>query len=197
MPYLQLLLTALWKMRSHVVTLWRGMKGNLRAHYKKGDVKILWGFSSCTTDMDVLQQPVFLGDEGARPARHTRRAAPAALRVHGGTRLLRFCFSCRLQRRRPRLKPGPRTLICIEAISAKDVRAWRALFVAASLLLTAQMRKRIKPCGGNHATPPQVPTQHQQLSLHQWLWRAPAHRSARAARPRCGLSPQYRMSKRC
>ena len=75
MPYLQLLLTALWKMRSHVVTLWRGMKGNLRAHYKKGDVKILWGFSSCTTDMDVLTQPVFLGDEGARPARHTRRAA--------------------------------------------------------------------------------------------------------------------------
>ena len=81
MPYLQLLLTALWKMRSHVVTLWRGMRGNLRAHYKKGDVKILWGFSSCTTDMDVLTQPVFLGDEGARPARHMRRAAPAALGV--------------------------------------------------------------------------------------------------------------------
>ena len=47
-------------------TLWRGVVGDVSASYKKGNVKILWAFSSCTSNMDVLQQPQFLGDSGVR-----------------------------------------------------------------------------------------------------------------------------------
>ena len=47
-------------------TVWRGVVGDVSAGYKKGDIKILWAFSSCTSNLDVLHQAQFLGDSGAR-----------------------------------------------------------------------------------------------------------------------------------
>ena len=82
-------------MPSFAGTLWRGVVGDVSASYKKGDIKILWAFSSCTSNMDVLQQAQFLGDS------------------------------------------GPRTLFCIEARSAKDIRAISAICNEDELLLLA------------------------------------------------------------
>ena len=40
MQYMKLLMTALLKVSSvGLATIWRGVKGNFRAHYKKGDVR--------------------------------------------------------------------------------------------------------------------------------------------------------------
>ena len=41
--YVKLLMTGLGKVKSCVVTVWRGVKGNVAKHYNKGDLKILWG----------------------------------------------------------------------------------------------------------------------------------------------------------
>eukprot|EP01124_Arcella_intermedia_P029049 TRINITY_DN6042_c0_g1_i3.p1 TRINITY_DN6042_c0_g1~~TRINITY_DN6042_c0_g1_i3.p1 ORF type:complete len:440 (+),score=124.13 TRINITY_DN6042_c0_g1_i3:40-1359(+) len=55
--YLKLLLTALSKLPSHQspsMTLWRGVSSDISKQYRIGKKYFWWGFSSCTTDLEVL-----------------------------------------------------------------------------------------------------------------------------------------------
>jgi hypothetical protein len=64
--YLKLLLTALARLPSQRLTVYRGIKLDLVKDYSKGKVFVWWGFSSCTSSIDVLQSNLFLGQTGTR-----------------------------------------------------------------------------------------------------------------------------------
>lgn len=73
-PYLRLLLTALKKLKasqsSGSMVINRGVKLNLISkfpgEYVKGSKISWWQFSSCTKDVSVLENPMFLGTSGSR-----------------------------------------------------------------------------------------------------------------------------------
>ncbi|CAF1426662.1 unnamed protein product [Rotaria sordida] len=60
--YLKLILTALYKLPSLRMTVWRGVCGNLSDQYD--EEHIWWGFSSCTESVEVMEQ--FVGKSGIR-----------------------------------------------------------------------------------------------------------------------------------
>lgn len=64
--YLKLLLTGLARLPSLHRIVYRGVRGDIRKNYSKGETIIWWGFSSCTTTMDVLEKQQFLGLSGIR-----------------------------------------------------------------------------------------------------------------------------------
>jgi hypothetical protein len=66
--YLRLIMTALAKLPSdaHHITVHRGVKLDLSAQYSKGTIITWWGFSSCTTSLEVLNDERFLGRTGTR-----------------------------------------------------------------------------------------------------------------------------------
>jgi len=64
--YLKLLLTALSRLPSTHQHVYRGVKLDLSAQYQIGQTIVWWGFSSCTTSINVLQSELFLGKTGTR-----------------------------------------------------------------------------------------------------------------------------------
>lgn len=65
--YLKLVLTAFDRLPPpNLSVVYRGVKRDLRQDYCKGDTVIWWGFSSCTSTLDVLESEQFLGSTGAR-----------------------------------------------------------------------------------------------------------------------------------
>ena len=64
--YMKLLLTALWKLPSFSGHVWRGVNGDLSKDFQKGETIVWWGFSSCTTSLEVLESPQFLGKDETR-----------------------------------------------------------------------------------------------------------------------------------
>ena len=64
--YLRLLLNALCRLPSFRENVFRGVKLDLSTRYVKGETIVWWGFSSCTTVVEVLQSDLFLGTAGAR-----------------------------------------------------------------------------------------------------------------------------------
>lgn len=66
--YLRLIMTSLAKLpsNSHPITVYRGVKSDLSTQYSKGSTITWWGFSSCTTSVDVLNDERFLGSNGTR-----------------------------------------------------------------------------------------------------------------------------------
>jgi hypothetical protein len=64
--YLKLFLTALDKLPPLSQTIYRGVKMDLSAQYPQGKTFVWWGFSSCTTSIQVLQSEQFLGKTGTR-----------------------------------------------------------------------------------------------------------------------------------
>jgi hypothetical protein len=66
--YLRLIMTAFAKLPSdsHRLTVFRGVKLDLRAQYPDGSTVTWWGFSSCTTSVGVLNNERFLGQVGTR-----------------------------------------------------------------------------------------------------------------------------------
>ncbi|CAF0821056.1 unnamed protein product [Didymodactylos carnosus] len=64
LPYLKLLLMALYKLPSVKKTVWRGTNLDLSTLYKQGDRCTWWGFSSCTESITVAD--CFLGECGSR-----------------------------------------------------------------------------------------------------------------------------------
>jgi hypothetical protein len=64
--YLKLVLTALSKLPSARRCVYRGMRADLHQSYPKGRVCVWWGFSSCTSTLEVLQSEDFLGKKGNR-----------------------------------------------------------------------------------------------------------------------------------
>ncbi|CAF1134185.1 unnamed protein product [Adineta steineri] len=65
--FLRLFLAALFRLPPipHL-TVFRGIKLDLSKQFKKDETFIWWGFSSCTTSIEVLQSEQFLGTEGTR-----------------------------------------------------------------------------------------------------------------------------------
>ena len=54
--YLKLILTAFARLPSAHRFVYRGIKRDMRKDYPKGEKIIWWGFSSCTSTMDVLRK---------------------------------------------------------------------------------------------------------------------------------------------
>jgi hypothetical protein len=66
-PFLRLVLTALSKLPCYEGDLvFRGVRGDFGANYRKGAQFIEWAFSSYTTDISVLQNGQFFGHVGER-----------------------------------------------------------------------------------------------------------------------------------
>ncbi|CAF4576767.1 unnamed protein product [Didymodactylos carnosus] len=65
-PYLKLLLTGLFKLKSQKKTVWRGINGNLSQEFNQSEKFIWWGISSCTESLNVLESEQFLGKTGTR-----------------------------------------------------------------------------------------------------------------------------------
>ncbi|CAF1452521.1 unnamed protein product [Adineta steineri] len=65
--YLKFFLTAFFKLPPSKDTLvWRGAREDLSALYPKGREFAWWAFSSCSTSIDVLESPNYLGKSGTR-----------------------------------------------------------------------------------------------------------------------------------
>lgn len=64
--YLRLLLTALARLPSERHFVNRGVREDLRAQYPPGKTFIWWGFSSCTSNVGVLENEQFFGTTGTR-----------------------------------------------------------------------------------------------------------------------------------
>ena len=65
--YLKLFLTALVKLPCvPPLTVWRGVRKDLSAQFPPGTRVTWWGFSSCTTELTVLENNMFLGNTGDR-----------------------------------------------------------------------------------------------------------------------------------
>jgi hypothetical protein len=65
--YMKLLLTALVKLPCvPPCTVWRGVTKNLSAEFPPGTPVTWWAFSSCTTELSVLENNMYLGDTGSR-----------------------------------------------------------------------------------------------------------------------------------
>eukprot|EP00930_Biecheleria_cincta_P031537 TRINITY_DN2188_c0_g1_i1.p1 TRINITY_DN2188_c0_g1~~TRINITY_DN2188_c0_g1_i1.p1 ORF type:complete len:761 (+),score=143.66 TRINITY_DN2188_c0_g1_i1:19-2301(+) len=63
---LRLMREAMKVIKPYIGAVWRGVKGNLTSKYPEGEQIIWWAFSSCTTKVDVLENEMFLGQEGDR-----------------------------------------------------------------------------------------------------------------------------------
>ncbi|CAF4012025.1 unnamed protein product, partial [Adineta steineri] len=65
--YLKLFLTALVKLPCvPPLTVWRGVTMNLSEEFPPGSAMTWWAFSSCTTEMTVPENNMYLGQEGDR-----------------------------------------------------------------------------------------------------------------------------------
>ncbi|CAF0758027.1 unnamed protein product [Adineta steineri] len=64
--YLKLILTALEKLPSKPCHVFRGVTLDLTNQYTQGKTFVWWGFSSCTTSIEVLEEEQFLGKTGQR-----------------------------------------------------------------------------------------------------------------------------------
>jgi hypothetical protein len=64
---MKLFLTALVKLPCvPPLTVWRGVTKDLSADFLPGTPVIWWAFSSCTTELTVLENNMYLGDSGSR-----------------------------------------------------------------------------------------------------------------------------------
>ena len=64
--YLKLIITALSKLPSVQQTLYRGVKKNLTEDFAEKELFSWWSFISCTTNVTVLNEELFLGQLGER-----------------------------------------------------------------------------------------------------------------------------------
>ncbi|CAF3974375.1 unnamed protein product [Rotaria sp. Silwood1] len=80
--YMKLLLTALFKLRSCSMTVYRGVRLDLRKEYEVGKTYTWWGLSSCTGSVSVLESDLFLGQEGKRTMFHIECFNGKKIREH-------------------------------------------------------------------------------------------------------------------
>ena len=64
--YLRLFVSGLSRLPPLREIVYRGIKLDLSKQYTAGDTIIWWGFSSCTTEISVLQSDLFLGKKDTR-----------------------------------------------------------------------------------------------------------------------------------
>ncbi|CAF2816009.1 unnamed protein product, partial [Rotaria sp. Silwood2] len=80
--YLRLFLSGLFRLPSITRTIYRGVKLNLSKSYIMGKTVVWWGFSSCTTSLNVLQSEQFLGKTGVRTMFHIECESGKDIRNH-------------------------------------------------------------------------------------------------------------------
>ncbi|CAF1086986.1 unnamed protein product [Rotaria sordida] len=80
--YLRLFLNGLFRLPSITRTIYRGVKLNLSKSYIMGKTVVWWGFSSCTTSLNVLQSEQFLGKRGTRTMFHIECESGKDIRNH-------------------------------------------------------------------------------------------------------------------
>jgi hypothetical protein len=81
--YLKLFLTALIKLPCvPPLTLWRGVTKNLSAEFPPGTPVTWWAFSSCTTELTVLENNMYLGDTGDRTLFSVEAINGRTIRAH-------------------------------------------------------------------------------------------------------------------
>ncbi|CAF1427915.1 unnamed protein product [Rotaria sordida] len=80
--YLRLFLNGLFRLPSISRTIYRGVKLNLSKSYIMGKTVVWWGFSSCTTSLNVLQSEQFLGKKGTRTMFHIECESGKDIRNH-------------------------------------------------------------------------------------------------------------------
>ncbi|CAF0810294.1 unnamed protein product [Adineta steineri] len=81
--YLKLLLTAFFKLPPSEGTLvWRGVREDLSALYPKGKEFAWWAFSSCSSSIDVLESPNYLGKSGTRTIFSIQTKSGKLIRAH-------------------------------------------------------------------------------------------------------------------
>ena len=81
-PYLKILITAVHKLEPINTTVYRGVKLDLSQRYQKGDDVVWWSFSSATESVEVLKNPMFLGDNGQRTL--------FSVNIHSGVDIRRY-----------------------------------------------------------------------------------------------------------
>jgi hypothetical protein len=64
--FLKLILTAFARLPASQHVVYRGIRRDVRKDYPTGETVIWWGFSSCTSTMDVLENDQFFGSTGTR-----------------------------------------------------------------------------------------------------------------------------------
>ena len=65
--YLRIFLGALFRLPAEPQrAVYRGVKLNLASQFEKDETVVWWGFTSCTTKIEVLQSESFLGKDGPR-----------------------------------------------------------------------------------------------------------------------------------
>lgn len=81
--YMKLLLTALVKLPCvPPITIWRGVTKDLSTQFRPGISTIWWGFSSCTTELLVLKNNQYLGDNGERTLFSVEAINGRTIRAH-------------------------------------------------------------------------------------------------------------------
>ncbi len=80
--YLKLVLTGLSHLPSIKRTVYRGVKHDLSLKFPEGEQFFWWGFSSCTTRINVLKPDQFLGKSGTRTIFHIECVNGKDIRRH-------------------------------------------------------------------------------------------------------------------
>lgn len=77
-PYLNLLISALAKLKKFMGSLWRGVAMDLRFQYPKDSVVTWWGVSSCTPKLSIAHS--FLGAKGKRTLFEVRTSLAVSIK---------------------------------------------------------------------------------------------------------------------
>ena len=81
--YMKLFLTALAKLPCvPPLTIWRGLTKNVSAEFPPGTPVTWWGFSSCTTELTVLESELYLGNTGNRTLFSVEAINARTVRAH-------------------------------------------------------------------------------------------------------------------
>ncbi|CAF1370341.1 unnamed protein product [Adineta steineri] len=81
--YLKLFLTAFFKLPpSKDTSVWRGVREDLSALYPKGREFAWWAFTSCSTSIEVLESPNYLGKSGSRTMFSIQTNSGKLIRAH-------------------------------------------------------------------------------------------------------------------
>lgn len=81
--YMKLFLTALAKIPClPMLTVWRGITKDLTNEYAQGSLITWWSFSSCTSELTVLENQIYLGKSGKRTLFSLEAINARAIRDH-------------------------------------------------------------------------------------------------------------------
>ena len=97
LPFIKLLLSALYTLPRQSVVVFRGVKKNLLTTFPEGKGKVWWSFSSTTRSLKVLENEMFVGKKGDRTMFHISTTAAIDIGPYSAfpneQELVRACFA--------------------------------------------------------------------------------------------------------